>query len=259
MRLDILREDIDAYIRHTDDLKTNYPSNFMSMIQRGCSLLANSDSSVESIEAGHILVDEFADAVKDDGYLLAMAYVFQGAVYYACSDHEKGSALAQNAGILLGRLLSHSANMPSLYHQGLSLYASAGELPMGSKRRTLKRLGVKRHKILRSWAKDGCINVVHYVAILDAELAVLNRMTRKKVQELYKKAILLTDRGGFLQDLAVASERFGRYLHRNGESIEAGRRYDQAVQYYEEWGFPRKAMVLRDEQQDLIAAWTVGR
>lgn len=259
MRVDALREEIDIYVRHTSELNTGYPLTFILMIQRACNLLIDMDSRTQSLESGHTLVSEYEGIVKNDDYMMAMLNTFQGAVYYACSDFEKGSALAQKVGILLDKLLSHSANMPSIYHQCVALYATAQNTSKGSVRRKLKRLGIKRHGILKAWAKDSCINVVHYVAILDAELAALNGAKQKKVEGLYQKACMIATRGGFVQDAAVANERFGEYLERTGESTEAGRRYEQAAQYYEEWGFPRKSRLLREEKRDLLASWSIAR
>jgi len=258
MRVDTLKSDTDIYVRHTSELNAGYPLHFLIMIQRACELIVSFDSRTGSLESAHTLVKELESHVKQDDYMMAMLNTFQGAIHYLCSDYEKGSALAQDVGILLDKLLSHSANMPSLYHQCFALYSSA-QNAKGLKRRKLKRLGLKRHKILKAWAKQSCVNVVHYVAILDAELAALKGVKKAKVEELYQKATMLATRGGFVQDVAVANERFGYYMERRGEKVEAGRRFEQAVQYFDEWGFVQKAVLLSREKEELIAAWAIAR
>jgi len=149
---------------------------------------------------------------------------------------------------MLKTFLSYFISMPSLHQQCLVLYASAQHCSNGRLRRSRrKHLSLQRHKILKSWAKGGCVNVVHYVAILDAELAILNNARREKVQGLYHKAITMSARAGIVHDLAVATERLAIYLNSQGELVEAGRRYEQASQYYQEWGFTWKSKHILQE------------
>jgi len=191
-------------------------------------------------------------------YATSLARLFQGALHYFLGQYDKGAALAQKIGNMMKYFLSLWASMPSLYQQCFCLYASAQRCSNVFQRRNLRRLGLQRHKILKGWAKDGCVNVVHYVAILDAELAILNRAPSDSVHDLYHKAILLSARGGMVHDAAVVCERFAMYLHSEGETIDAGRRYEQAIQYYEEWGFTWKSKHLAREFKDLISAWRVS-
>ena len=229
------------------------------MLQKATELLFDSDTRTVGATTDHFLVKIYGDLVKHDDFMMAMLYVFQGAVYFAWGDHERGLALTLNTGILLDKLLSHSANMPSLFHQCFALYASSRKSSRVTGRRRLKRLGLKRHAILRRWAKDGCCNVVHYVAVLDAELAILNGATKEKVEDLYQKAVVLAARGGWIQDAAVATERLAQYFRDRGDLEEAGRRFEQAIAFYDDWGFTTKSKLLSEERNDEISFWLKSR
>lgn len=61
----------------------------------------------------------------------------------------------------------------------------------------------KTIQLIRGWAKKGDVNVVHYLYILEAELAMLNGKN-KKAKEKFKAAISASSRNGFLQDRALA-------------------------------------------------------
>lgn len=196
VRLATLRHNIDIYLRHTTELNTGYPLTFILMLQGATELLLDNDSSATSSATDHVLVNAYEPTVKDDDYMMAMLYVFQGSVYHAWGDYDRGLVLALKTGILSDKLLSHSANMPCIFYQGFAFYASAQKSSQIMERRRLKRQGMKRHDILKGWVKGGCCNVAHYVAMLDAELAVLNGTKKAVVEELYQKTIVLAARGG---------------------------------------------------------------
>lgn len=258
--LDTLRHNIGIYLRHTTELHTGYPLTFILILQLATELLFDTSANTRSSDSTeHVLVKEYGAMVKNDDYMMAMLHVFQGAVYYVWGQHDKGLALTLKTGILMDKLLSHSANMPGLYHQSVSLYASAQKSSKTLERRRWKRLALKRHKILRGWAKDGCCNVLHYVAALDAELAMLNGAKKDQVEKLYQKAIVVAARGGWVQDAAVANERLARYFQDHGETVEAGRRFEQAIEYYNDWGFTAKADCLRQESEEAISIWSISR
>lgn len=210
------------------------------------------DTSLSS-GTDHPLVSQYTESAKNEEFTLALLYVYQGYIYYAQGYFEKCAALAETTGILLDRLLSHYTNLPVLYHQAFCLYASAQVCSNRMRRHKLKSLAIKRHKILNGWARQGCCNAIHYVAILDAEQTILNQgKAAKLVEDLYQKAIVLTVRGGFVQDAAIANERLAGFFAKQGDQAEAARRYEQSILYYEEWGFKSKAEQLRRKTNGLV-------
>ena len=247
-----LQNDIKSACQCTNDLNTGMPLKDILMLQRCLEMLL--DPSTYDNSSEQPLVKQFEASAKNEDFALAMVYAFQGYIHYVNGDFESCSALAQATGILLDKLLSYFANMPVLFHQAISLYVHAQQTSSIMKRRRLKALAVKRHNILRGWAKDGCCNVLHYVAILDAEAAICNGGTIEQVEDLYQKAIVLAARGGFVQDAGVGNERLARFFQQHGEKVEAGRRYEQAIRYYQEWGFISKVERLGKETEGLISS-----
>lgn len=246
-----LLADVEIYYLQTMELNdAGYPLVILAILRSCLQLLVGTKPGY--IEGQRDIRKEFQEK---DPFLVAMLGVFQGSIYYIFGDHAKGAALAQESGIPLDKLLSHSANMPGLYQQALSIYIAAQQ-KSNYKRRRLRALAMKRHKILRKWAQDGCSNVAHYVVLLDAELSILKRERRDTTRRLYQKAISLAARGGFVQDAAVANERLAEFLLIHGDASEAGRCYEQAIQYYEEWGIIEKVNILRERQ--LVSLATTG-
>ena len=254
-RLPAIAEDVEVYIAQILHYSMSGSKLNSVALLRRCSLtLLNEEGGEQAI--GRDVMLEGLDGL--DNYASSLAHLFQGSLHYFFGQHEKGAALAEKTGIMLKNFLSLYASMPSLYQQCLCLYASAQHCNNVWQGRKRRRLGRQRHEILKGWAKDGCVNVVHYVAILDAELAILNKAPGEKVQYLYQKAIALSARGGMVHDLAVVTERLAIYLNSQGELVEAGRRYEQASQYYQEWGFTWKSKYIQREFADLILSWSLS-
>ncbi|KAL3925455.1 MAG: hypothetical protein SGILL_000396 [Bacillariaceae sp.] len=119
-------------------------------------------------------------------------------------------------------------------------------------REALKVLSrVKEH------VKKGVLNVYHHEALLEAECAAMENDS-ERARHHYGRATVLAGRRGFLQDSALANERFGEYLlHDLSDMEEATYRFQQATRLYEEWGARAKADMLFekygylwDEQDD---------
>ena len=77
--------------------------------------------------------------------------------------------------------------------------------------------------------------MIHYNALLEAELAALNG-NKYVAKEKYEVAILMSGRRGLLHDCAVAHERFSGYYMELGDTENAAYQLNEAVKLYEEWG-----------------------
>jgi len=106
--------------------------------------------------------------------------------------------------------------------------------------------------IVHSWLKKGNPNVHHYSSFLDAEHAVLTK-DKKGIKVNYETAIVNAARSGFLQDAALANERYGQYLLRV-EKDRSGALYciQEALRFYQDWGAFTKEKALREEFKDLL-------
>ena len=135
-------------------------------------------------------------------------------------------------------------------HRGLALLAMARK----TKSRKYVKAAVKGPMAqIKNWLKQGNPYVNHWSSLLDAELAALNgrKQTAKK---RYERAVVLAAGGGFMQDAAIASERYGRFLiETEGPSggNEATFRLKEAAKFYSEWGAHARLRVLREEFPDL--------
>mmetsp|Transcript_24272 Transcript_24272/g.59418 ORF Transcript_24272/g.59418 Transcript_24272/m.59418 type:complete len:610 (+) Transcript_24272:2715-4544(+) len=132
------------------------------------------------------------------------------------------------------------------FHRGIALYAMARR----TKRRKYKAHANKIRKQVTKWSNDGNPNVKHYVMILNAEQAVLDKHY-EKADELYKGAIVYTARSGHLHHAALCNERYADYRLLRSDVDDAKYYMSEAVRYYREWGAVGKAEKLRKEMEEL--------
>merc|ERR1712118_577300 len=97
---------------------------------------------------------------------------------------------------------------------------------------------------IKSWAQQGNCNVCHFQSFLEAEMAAYHGRV-KIAEEKYQSTILIASRAGFIQDAALANERYGEFLLQDADDQRRARfRLRKAVSLYREWGALRKVDIL---------------
>ena len=110
---------------------------------------------------------------------------------------------------------------------------------------------------IRKWCNKGNPNVQHHENLLLAEDAVL-KGKRAIACKNYELAAMLAARRGFVQDAALANERYGEFLlrEREADETEATFRLEEAVRLYKEWGAHTKANYMLKKHTNL---WKVPK
>ena len=104
--------------------------------------------------------------------------------------------------------------------------------------------------MLRKWSRHAPMNVAHRYSLIRAELAAL-RGRALEALEHYEEAILLAQRSGYLNDLALASELAGRF-HLSQNRRELAQYYlEQSASHYKRWGANAKVRHLYNEFPEL--------
>mmetsp|Transcript_15424 Transcript_15424/g.31173 ORF Transcript_15424/g.31173 Transcript_15424/m.31173 type:complete len:266 (+) Transcript_15424:360-1157(+) len=133
--------------------------------------------------------------------------------------------------------------------QGLTCYAIAAT---GDRRKWMKRGDAFLKKIER-WFKSGNVNTVHIVHLLRAERAWLQGKTAV-AETQYGEAISVAGRNGFVQDKALAHERFMEFhLKQQGDDYWAKYHFNKALIAWSDWGAVAKADHLRIARAKLSA------
>eukprot|EP00984_Skeletonema_dohrnii_P020789 scaffold10216_cov123-Skeletonema_dohrnii-CCMP3373.AAC.5 len=114
-------------------------------------------------------------------------------------------------------------------------YLKSAQSASGWKKRQRKKCAHKTIQLIQGWAKNGNVNVVHYLYILEAELAVLHGNI-KKAKKSFNAAIATSSRNGFIQDRALAHELASAYFKAQGDEYWGNYHIECARACYQEWG-----------------------
>ena len=110
----------------------------------------------------------------------------------------------------------------------------------------------RARKWIVSWAKQGSPNLQHRRALLDAELAAIQRQD-KKALEKFELAVDLALKGKFQNDAAVANERWGTFALEVLDNEAEGRsRLNDALALSMKWGAVGKIQRLKDRFPEMF-------
>lgn len=121
----------------------------------------------------------------------------------------------------------------------------------------IKKLGLKKRalkpiKLLRGWVKNGNVNAVHYLHLVEAQLAALEGMNTKAAEK-YKLAIAAATRGGFIQDRALSHELASEYHAVTGNDFWRDYHFDSAIKSYTDWGASIKVTQLERKRKQKVS------
>jgi len=136
------------------------------------------------------------------------------------------------------------------FHRAICLY---GATRIG-KQSNFRKFADRIRSLIKSWVEKGAPNHVHQLSILNAEHAATGGGSQyDEVCRLFEKAITDSIEGGFIQNAALAQERFSDYLIEMGEELEAQNHLKKAIEYYSEWGAMRKVELLQEKFGEFLA------
>eukprot|EP00984_Skeletonema_dohrnii_P013408 scaffold5549_cov79-Skeletonema_dohrnii-CCMP3373.AAC.11 len=128
-------------------------------------------------------------------------------------------------------------------------YLKAAQSASGWKRRQMKKCARKTLQLIQGWAKNGIVNVVHYLYILEAELGMLHGNGKNKnAKKSFNDAIATSSRNGFIQDRALVHELASAYFEAQGDDYWGNHHIECSKACYQEWGCGEKVeqLISRD-------------
>eukprot|EP00522_Entomoneis_paludosa_P003753 CAMPEP_0172474942 /NCGR_PEP_ID=MMETSP1065-20121228/69616_1 /TAXON_ID=265537 /ORGANISM="Amphiprora paludosa, Strain CCMP125" /LENGTH=1070 /DNA_ID=CAMNT_0013233135 /DNA_START=32 /DNA_END=3247 /DNA_ORIENTATION=+ len=129
------------------------------------------------------------------------------------------------------------------FHRGMCLYGAART----TKQTKYRKQAEKIRSTIKAWVEKGAPNHAHQLSILNAEHAALIGGGCDEVSALYEKAISEASSGGFIQNAALAEERFGEYLKEVDEELESLNHLKEAIRLYSKWGAMKKVELLQEK------------
>jgi histidine kinase len=191
-------------------------------------------------EAGDKILDSMlAIAASTGDFLLsASVYLMELEVFVFYQEWREAVDLVRKVGNIRPFMASLFASVRYTFLEALT-YLKAAQSASGWKKRQIKKCAHKTIQLIQGWAKNGNVNVVHYLYILEAELAVLHG-NNKKAKESFNAAIATSSRNGFIQDRALAHELASAYFKAQGDEYWGNYHIECSKACYQEWGCGEK-------------------
>jgi hypothetical protein len=114
-----------------------------------------------------------------------------------------------------------------------------------------QRAADQTRKRVKFLVQHGCVNHVHVLHILDAEYYACHSK-HDQAKRSYQQGIVDAARSGYIQNAAIASERFAEYLIEENQLTEGRFRLQESMKFYKEWGANRKVDLLVKKHQSLL-------
>ena len=158
------------------------------------------------------------------------------------SEWDKAIDILEEAGDVRAVLVALFIGVRFTFLEALVLIKAAHASETWYKRWKWKRKAIKSINIIRKWAKKGNVNVIHYLHLLEAELAVLNG-NNNVAENSYQLAITVAEKNGLIQDLAISHELASSSM---GDDNHRDYHMKNAIKCYCEWGATKKVRQLKD-------------
>jgi hypothetical protein len=185
-----------------------------------------------------------------DPFFGPIVRICQGMLWTYFGDYVRHAEMAIQMGsddFTKAHVASSSAMWDSLF-KGLSCIAAARET---GKKKYAKMGQIFRTRI-KTWLSQGNPNVKHYDSLLDAEWMALKGNKFVAIKH-YEVAILVSARGGYHHDAALATERLGDYyLTVMSDREMATYQIGESIKFWGEWGAMAKVAHLQEKYADLM-------
>lgn len=171
-------------------------------------------------------------------------------------EFEKGARDAIKYGEKFAKVYPGAYFGIDAYHRAMCLYGTSRI----TKQTKFWKLAEKLRTDIGSWVgkEAGAPNHVHLLSILDAEHAALAEPKNVvKISKLYETAVALSLKDGFIQNAALASERFCDYLKHMNREQEAQAQLLRSMKLYSEWGALGKVDQMKEKHVDLLQSQNI--
>ena len=157
-------------------------------------------------------------------------------------EWEEAIRLLAQTGDLRKVFVAEFINIRFTFFEGIISIQAARAATTGRDKRKWKKRATKSMKIIHGLVKKGNPNVVHYLDLLEAELAALDGKN-DKAEEKYKLALAVSATNGLVQDKALSHELASAYFDKKGDEYWRNYHLGKCKECYTEWG--ATALVVR--------------
>ena len=232
--LDMLSRDIESHVHTMKEHKLDTYVGYLSVLWQ--TVLCLSGKSENPMKLTGKAMDEdrvYKVAIETKNRLLmGMMHSLKMQLAYLLGDYKAAAsyaALTSDFGVSVGQ---GAVLIPAhFFYRGLSMAALS---ILGKDTRKNTQGAQQAMKTLQKWSSKGNVNCLHMVKLLEAELAVIRN--KPNASDLYKEAVNVAGRNGFMQDKGLAHYRSALFHLSKNDSYWASYNLDNAIQCFHDWG-----------------------
>ena len=252
--LDALEADILLYSQQMKGLKRVQAYEVCRMLRQVFLNLLGKDNKDDPTQMyGESLSKEDLEKHQKDAFLLASLRCYHGILlaYFGAHVRLADSVVTAGHDYMQKAQVASPSIMFDTFLKGISCFAAARET--GKKKYVT--MGTTLRRKIRKWLAMGNPNVQHYESLLNAEYLALKKGTNvaASIIKEYEAAIVLSARGGYRHDAALANERLGEFhLHVMNNPDDAAYCVRQSLQYWKDWGATAKVEAMEETYSHIL-------
>ena len=204
-----------------------------------------------SLSSPELDEDEYLRRYGEVPFFATFYAVTKLTVLYRFGACDQALAMARRAESVVTSLSGTLWGVILCFYHGLTLAACAGSAGPAERRAHLERLDALQAQ-MALWAKGCPANFRHQSLLLEAERARLDEHPNQAMT-LFEAAIEAAGTNGFLQDEALANERFAAFLLGRAQERIAALVLAEAHRLYASWGAWAKTADLEERNGPLLA------
>eukprot|EP00978_Attheya_sp_CCMP212_P008562 scaffold20099_cov42-Attheya_sp.AAC.1 len=250
--LTAVERDMHFAIQEMAEYSIETPRSILaSYHQSVLNLMGRSENPVEL--SGEVMEQEIQTALmKEQSNKFGEESIYINALRtsYLFGDYNRAGGFAEKLSEDFSEILgAQIQELIKSFFCGLTWLALAKE----TKNKILKNLAMKQMKQLKKWSQYSPFNCLQKLFLLKAEYAVLQRRY-SKAERYYYEAVRLSRKHGFLNDEALAHERFGIFYSERQNINAAHEHLTCAKELYGKWGAHAKVNHVRSKIRAITAS-----
>lgn len=246
--LDKLNSEIQSHIRQLNifgQFHTLQMTKSMDVTVRNFLWNANPDMHNSQCSKFFIDENEYSNNQSPSETVLVWDLVLRMWLYYLFGHYDKAYEDAQ---VSMSSSVVNKGNRSSLPFA--LLFIGLTNIEYARKHDNCKlAIAKKCFKLIKEYARHAPSNSLGKKYLLEAELITFDKKKNKHVKsfEKYTAAIALSKDSGFLMETALGYERAAKELVRVGDYTRASTYFNEAINFYNQWGSKLKVKQLLQE------------
>jgi predicted ATPase/signal transduction histidine kinase len=250
--LDSLQDKLLDYLEFAEQTQNQLAKDMLLACQFIFHSLQESDARQCKFETKNLSETEYLAACEERSSFAAIGFfkIFKAQVLYLYGYLEDAYQLIEEARQLLNYLPGCISLAEFNFYSSLTLASLYSTTSEPQKSQYCQQITTNQQQ-MKIWSATCSENFRHQYLLVEAEIARLQNDSMTAI-DLYDEAISLAKTNGFIQDAALANERFAKFWIAKGKEKLAQVYCSEAYYLYQSWGASTKLADLEQRYPHLL-------